>query len=254
MARPTPPEHDVLDDLNSYADHLRDWIAAHPGPVIAAGVAILGIAAAASGAHWWVSKRADRASAAIAAVERDYRTAMGAQPGAVEVPEPANPETARNTRMEYGEKLLAVAREHGGAAARIGSLSAADLFARAGASDRAAEAVDAALQGIASDDPVRGLALRRRASILEAGGKYADAASAYLEAAEVPGFALRTWSRADAARCLVDAGDRPRAIEIARALESEPDAAALPPHLGALLAGLRASAAEASAPPSPATP
>lgn len=253
MARPTPPEHDVLADLNSYADHLRDWIAAHPKPVIAAGLVILGIAGLASATHWWVGNREERASAAIASVQRDYRAAMGAPSGGGDVPEPANPETARNARMEYGTRLLDAAREHeGSAAAELARLNAADLFEHAGASDRAQEAIDAALQGLGADSPIRGLALRRRAALLEAGGRHADAAAAYLEASEIPDFPLRTWSRADAARCFAEVGESERAAEIARALESESDTENLPPHLSQRLASLRAGAA--AAPPAAPTP
>lgn len=250
MARPTPPTHDVLDDLNSYADHLREWVARNPVPIIATGILVLCIAGAIGGYRWWETERQDGAAAAVAKLSEEYRAAMGAQPGSAEIAEPANPETARTTRMDFATRLMAAADEHSGAAsARIARLQAADLFARAGADDRANDAIAASLEGVSANDPLRGLLLRRSAAAHESAGHWAEAAAAYLAAGEIEGFPLQLWSKADAARCFAEAGDRSRAADLSRAIESDPAAAAaLPPHLTEILEGLRSGAAAAATP------
>ncbi len=244
-----PPTHDVLDDLNSYADHLREWVAKNPVPIIAGGVLVLGIAAAIGVTRWWEERSHDMAAAAFATIDREYRAAMGATPGSIEVPEPANPETARSTRMDFATRLLAAADEHAGSGiARAARLEAADLFSRAGAEDRAAEALKSAMDGLPDSDPVRGLLLRRSAVTHESAGRWSEAAADYLAASEIERFPLRVWSKADAARCLAEAGDAARAAELARSLESDATASTLPPHLVQILSGLRAAAPPSSSP------
>lgn len=251
MARPTPTQHDVLDDINSFADHLRDWIAANPGPVIGAAAVVLLTALGVSTWRYVDGRREDRAAAALAKLDDGYRTAMGAAPGAVEIPEPANPETARATRREYATKLLELAAsESGTAAAVLARLAASDRLIEVGDGPKALEELQATLPLVGADDPVRGLVLERIAAAEESAGRWKEAAEAHAEAAGLTSFPLRAWSKAEAARCFAQAGDLGRAGAFARELEADPAAMqGLPPHLVAELAEIRAKAPEVPAAP-----
>lgn len=236
------------------ADRLRDWISSNPLPVLAGAALVLAAAGAFGGWRAWSAGREDRASLAAAEVERDYLKAMGAAPGSVEIVEPANPETGKNVRREYSEKFLAVAAEHPRSrAAWSARIAAGDLLLAAGEIERAIEVWNEAVATLDRADAGRGLALQRIASAHENAGRWKDAGEAYAAAGEVPGFPLRTYTLAQAARSFVEAGDTERAIAIARTLELQPGDTTLPGHLQALIGDLRArgglGAQAAGAPP-----
>lgn len=254
MARPTPTQHDVLDDINSFADRLRDWIAANPVPVIAGAAVVLLAAGSLSAWRWWDGRREDRAAMELAKLDEGYRTAMGAMPGSIEIQEPANPETARATRREYATKYLDLASsEAGSTAAIVARLSAAARLDEVGDDPKALEELRATLPLVGSADPLRGLVLDRIASAEESAGNWKAAAEAYAEAASLTTYPLRSWAKAEAARCFAQAGDLGRAAAFARELAAEPEATqGLPPHLQAELAEIRARAPEA--PEAPAAP
>jgi len=252
LARPThTPPHDVLDDINSFADHLRDWIAGNPVPVVTGAVLALALAAGVGGWRWWDTRREDRAAAALAKLEGEYRTAMGAGPGVAEVPEPANPETATATRREYATKLLALAQENDGTgAATLARLAAADRLSEVGEMPQAADELRAALPDLSASNPVRGLVLLRIAAAEESAGHWREAAEAYAEAGALPSFPLQAWAKADAARCYREAGDGARALALAQELGADPSATVnLPPNLSAALAEIRSGAPAATPAP-----
>lgn len=245
MARPTTP-HDVLDDINSFADHLRDWIAGNPLPVIGGAVLILALAGGVGAWRWWDGRQEDRAAAALAKLEDGYRTAMGAVPGAVDLPEPANPETAKATRRDYATKFLELASsESGTKAAILARLAAGDRLVEIGDRDAALQELQAALPQVGKGDPLRGLVLERIAAIEEAAERWKEAAEAHAEAGSLDAYPLRLWARAEAARCFARAGDLGRAAAYVQEIEADPTAKqSLPPHLVAALAEIRAKAPE----------
>jgi predicted negative regulator of RcsB-dependent stress response len=232
--------HTTLEEIESIADRIANWIGANPAAVIAVAGFILLAAGSYGGWVAWRSSREDNASFALASLERDYLKAMGAAPGATEITEPANPETGKAVRREFAEKLLAMASEHSHtSASSVARLTAGDLLAAAGEPEKALDAWQAALGGIGRNPALRGVALRRVATALEAQGKWSEAAAANLEAGELTGFPLRQWALADAARCYAEAGDRDRAASIADRVESQGSSDELPPALAAKLAELR---------------
>jgi len=251
LARSNPTPHDVLDDINSFADRLRDWIAANPVPVVAGALVLLLVTAGVSTWRWWEDRREDRAGAALATLEDGYRTAMGATPGASEIPEPANPETARATRREYATKFLDLAAsEAGSRAAVLARLEAAARLDELGDGPQALEALRAALPSVGAGDPLRGIVLERIARAEESAGNWKEAAEAHAEAASLTSYPLRSWAKAEAARAFAQAGDPGRAAAFASELAADPEASqSLPPHLQAELAEIRARAPEAPAAP-----
>jgi tetratricopeptide (TPR) repeat protein len=240
--------HTTLEEIESIADRIASWIGANPVAVIALAGSILLAAGSYGGWVAWHSSREDSASFALASVERDYLKAMGAAPGATEITEPANPETGKALRREFAEKLLAMADEHPHtSASTVARLTAGDLLAAAGEPEKALDAWRAALSGIGRNPALRGVALRRVATALEAKSNWSEAAAANFEAGELAGFPLRQWALADAARCYAEAGDMDRAVSIANRVESEGSLEELPPSLVAKLAELRARGAAGTA-------
>ena len=235
--------HTTLEELESYADRIAHWIGTNPIAVVAFIALILIAAAGYGGVKAYTGHREDAGSAALAKVERAFLDAMDASAGSIEIVEPANPETAKTVRRDYAQKLLAVADEHSGsAAAAVARITAGDLLAKAGDPGPATEAWRAGMAGLGARDPLRGIALQRIAAARKAEGQWAEAGAAYLEAAELPGFPLRRWALADAARAYAEAGDLDRATGIAVRVAADGDAKELPPHLEQQMAELRARA------------
>lgn len=225
-----------LTEIDSYVDRGADWVADHPAIVLTvAGAILLGAAAVGGYANWRASTE-DEASAALAVVRAEYLEAMGAAPGAVEVPELANPETAAAVRSEFLERFREVAEETAGTSTaalawvEVGSLHEADGDAAA-----AIETWRSALAKLPRSSPLRGLVLQRIAHVQEDQGQLHEAAETYLEAAELPQFPLRYRTMADAARTFAAAGDAGRAVELYQRLQSEAPDLSLPPYLAARL-------------------
>ena len=86
---------ETLQEIESVFDRLARWAAANPRQVLGLLGAILLVTAALSLWSWARERSETRASAAVAQVQTEYLSAMGAAPGSYEVVEPANPETAR---------------------------------------------------------------------------------------------------------------------------------------------------------------
>jgi tetratricopeptide (TPR) repeat protein len=213
--RNNPSEPGVLvQELDSVFERAAQWIGERPQIALAVIVAILAAAALAGGLHSWRQSRSHAAEAAVAGVWDAYLAAMGAEPGARDVPEPANPELARKTRAEFATKLLAAASEHdASAAAALGRLQAAELLEKNGDAAGAFAARELAAKSAPRSSGVAAVALSRYAVALEAKGDVAGAAQAFEEAAEIetPG---RVLALADAARCYAQLGKREQALRL----------------------------------------
>ena len=234
---------DVFDEIESSADRLGDWVRSHAAWL---GLGVL----VAIGGSWavqaWVQHsdtREEEASAALAAARNRFLQAMGAAPGASEVPELANPAAAGRIREEYRAALGQVAEAHagtvGGALARLEAVELSE-------EDRGPEATLAELQGLLAELPVgaslRPIALQRIAQTQEALGRFADAAASYEAAADVRSYPLRHLARAEAARCYAEAGERARALALYDQLAVEAPDLQLPEHHRVLGRELRATA------------
>lgn len=255
MARhPDSAASDALEEIESFGERIAGWVGANPIPVLVGVALVLGVAGGYGGYVAWSSGREDRASVALAAVQRGYLEAMGATPGAVEIPEPANPATAAAARRDAVDKLLALSREHGGTtAALMASMEAGDLLVELGDRDRAIEVWQGIVDRPADGSALRGLLLVRIAQAHEAAGRWSEAGESYARAGDVEGYPLRAWALADAARAFAEAGDAARAQTLAVRVGTEPGAAALPERMVSELAELRAAGpgpAPAASPPS----
>ena len=244
MARRHPHEAgETLIEIQSFADHFAEWLRVHwkiPAAVLAAAIVIAG---AAAGLQAWRDHRELAAAGAVAAADREFLAAMGAQPGTSTFEEPANPETGKKARREAADRLLEVARAHAGTGAAVQArIEAATLLAQAGAADQAVDLWREVLASGEAGPELTALVQVRIAQADEVAGRWAEAAKAYQEAGEQRAYPLWAWALADAARCLVEAGDRDQAARIAERLRTDAPDVDLPPHLAALLEDLRSAA------------
>jgi hypothetical protein len=253
---------DTLEELESIGERLVQWVGANPVIVLGVAGAILLGAASFGGYRAWSSSQANRGSAALATLHADFVGAMGGKVSDIEVPEPANPETAKTVRTEYADKYVALAKEWSGSpTGALALLEAGQLFAKLGNTDRALEVFQQAASEAPAASPIRGVLDSRVGHLLEEKGDFAAAAAAHEAAASVPGFPLRDDALADAARCYAEAGKPDQALAIYQRLKSESPDLKLPPHVEARLEELEArsfsapaAAPAAAAPAAPAAP
>jgi len=239
---------ETLGELESGFERITRWVAEHPVPVIAA----IGILLASVGAWEFARSRVERreveASNAFDETQTAYLVAMGAEPGAIDVPALANPEAAKRIRAEYAEKYRSLAQAHPGTLpAALAWLEVADLLE----ADRDADAILESLQKSLAEQPgnprLMGLVHQRIAQLYEDRGQMAEAAAEHEAAGALPDFPLRYFALADAARCYAQAGDRARALALLERVESEAkEGFSLPAPLRGLLRELRADRASSA--------
>lgn len=212
---------DALEEIQSAADRLAEWIQDHLVIVLGTLVAALAIA---GGIQFGLSAREKReaaASTALAVVRTAYLDAMGAPGGSLEVPELANPEAGTRIRAEFAPRFAEVADAHAGTVSgALARLESGNLLAESGDLQRAAEVWQGLLAEARLQDDLRGLVLQRLAHAHEDAGRWLEAAERHEEASVLSGFPLRHWALADAARCFATAGEDERALESYQRLET----------------------------------
>jgi hypothetical protein len=224
MARKShhPAAGETLEEIQTAADRLAEWIRTHLVLVIGGIAALLVVA----GGIQFVSSRDARseeaASTALARVGADYLAAMGAPLGALEVPELANPEAAERIRREYVERYGELAGEHRGTVSgALALVAAGDLLRASGDASGAIELWEELLQESSTPDSVRGIALQRVAAAHEDAERWLEAGEQHEQAAALAGYPLRHWALADAARCFASAEENARALALYDRLEAE---------------------------------
>jgi hypothetical protein len=234
---------ELVQELDSAFERGANWVGQRPLVAVGAIGVLLLAAAVAGGVSSWQTRDAHAAEAEIAGVYDAYLAAMGASPGARDVPEPANPEVGRRAREEFAAKLLAAAKRHDdSAAAALGRLQAADLLDLNGDSAGAFAARELAARSAPRSSGVAAIALGRYAVALEDNGDLAGAAEAFAAAAEIdsPG---RVLALGDAARCFAQLGNKQRALKLFAEAERL-GADELPVHVKQRLVELRGGSAQ----------
>ena len=187
-----------------------------------------------------LNRREASASDALDQVKASYLRAMGASPGAIEVPELANPDAARGIQDQYAVKFEEIAEAHpntvGSALARI---EEAELLAARGDTDAATALLETTAKDLGGNDRLQGLVLQRIAQWHEDGERWAEAAASHEAAGSLDEFPLRFWALLDAARCYARAGDGAHAVVLFDQVEAEAPEHAVPPHLRSLSRELR---------------
>jgi tetratricopeptide (TPR) repeat protein len=245
---------DTLEELESIGERLAQWVGGNPVIVLSIAGAILLAAASYGGYRTWSHSQANSGSAALATVHGDFVAAMGGKPTDVDIPEPANPETAKAVRTEYADKYLAVAKEWSGSAAgALALVEAGQIFAKLGDTDRALETFQQAATEAPAGSPIRAVIESRVGHLLETKGDFEAAARAHEAAAAIPDFPLRDDALADAARCWAEAGKPDQALAIYQRLKASSPDLELAPHVEARLEELEARNF-GNAPAAPETP
>jgi predicted negative regulator of RcsB-dependent stress response len=249
MARKPPAASETLDEIQSAADRMANWIRANLVLVSISVVGLLALIGTASLVSSSRSGKEEDASIALAETRVAYLAAMGAGPDAIEVPELASVEAARRIRAEYGARFEAIAEEHAGTvAAAMARMEVAQLALDAGDQEQALAIFEQTLEDGAGGDRLHGLVLQRLAQALEDAERWEEAAARHQQAAELPGYPLRHWALADAARCRATAGDRGAARALYERLKSAAPELRLPEHQRAAMRELSAAEAAVSSP------
>jgi hypothetical protein len=238
---------ETLHEIESIFDRLARWTADNPALVLALVTAILLGAAAIGGFGAWRSRNEAKASAELAGIEADYQRAMGAKPGQLDIPEPANAEAAAKTRREFATRLLEAADRLAGTRAEVSArLAAGTLQSELGEHDAALASWRAAADAAPRRSALEALARVRLAAGLESAGDPAAAAEAYLAAGQIEEFPGRVLALGDAARGFAEAGQTERALEVFAGITEE-ERKQLPVYVTARLTELRLGAQPAEA-------
>lgn len=223
----------VIEEFESIAERLAGWVGEHPFWVGGFVALSLGLAAAYGGYDSWHTHREQDASAALDRVRSEYLKAMGAVPGALEVPELANPDTAQRIKREFVAQFAQVATERRGTVAgTLAALEQGNLMEETEEEwDSAIEIWTGALEGAPRNGRLRAIVWERIAQAQEEAGRWIEAAEAHEQAGRISSFPLRYRALADAARCYAAGDQLERAGALFDRLTHEAPALRLPEHI-----------------------
>ena len=241
MAR--KPEHKqshVIEEIESFAERGAQWVRGHLPLSIAALLSVLGATAAIGVQGANQARDAETASDALDQVTAEFLQAMGAEPGALTVPELANPAAAEAIQIEFSELFGVVAEEHAGTvAASLARIEQGRLAATAGETDAAVAIWQGAIEDLDGNPVFQAIVEQQIAQAYESDARWLEAAESYERAGAVESYPLRYWALAEAARCLQQAGEIERARELALKLKADAPELMLPQHLSAMFEELR---------------
>lgn len=235
---------DTLEELRVLSDaQWTPWLYTNRVRLIAGALTVLLFTGVFSAALWWQQRSAQKAAHEFSSVQRDFDKAMGAEDGALDYVEPANPETARQVREEYLSRFMTVAMRHSKTqAAAMAWLEVGRLHERKGDATQALEAWKNAVAQVPGQTALRAVLLERLAIAYEAAGEWDKAAEQHLAAGKIQEYPLRISASAAAARAYLEAGNTQKAIEIYQPIAArEEDAKEVPLHIRARLDELLAA-------------
>ena len=240
---------ETLDAIEGWGDRIAEKITQNPVPILVGAISILVVAAVVGLAGDYSESGTEASASALAKVQGVYRSSMGATPGSLEVPEPANPETARRLRTEAIRGYEEVAVEHPGTpAAAIAWLESGKLQGELGNREAEQEAYQNGLNAAEAESGLVAFLRVREATALEADGQYAAAAESYEAAADVPLNPLKYDMLAEAARCWAQAGDAKRARMVYQRIQVEATDYLMPAYTEARLRELQPDGESAGSP------
>lgn len=223
---------DMIVEFESALERFARWVSEHRVLSVSLFCGIL----LAAGAWGTLQSRqrhsSEAASLALEEARAEYIRDAGGEPGSSEIPELANPETARVIRQAALARFLEVAAGHPDQiAGALALVEAADLLDALGRPQERDQRLQEALERSRANPRLAGLLEQRVAAGLEEESRWSDAADAHQRAAQIEDYPLRAWAWIDAARCQLAAGQPERALEsLQRQREIDPDLI-LPDHL-----------------------
>jgi tetratricopeptide (TPR) repeat protein len=255
LARRKDDPADTLEELESLGERLATWAAVNSRLVLGTAAVILVVAAAYGGYRAWSASREASASEALASIQSELAVALGGSPTDLQLPEPANPETARQVRTEFAERLSELGRQHEGTAAgALARLQAGDLYERVNDPERALAAWDAGIRDLSSGSPLAAILHSRRGYLFEQEGQFAEAAREHEAAGAVEAYPLRYQELGAAVRCWLDAGQPDTALALYQRIQKESPDTKLPPYVESQMQELQASRGDAPRQEAPSAP
>ena len=220
------------------------WLGEHQRQLLAGAVGLLLLAGGWGYMANSGQEQADEADTALSEVQSGYRVAMGASPGSVAIPEPANAEVAREVREEFSALYAGVGEAYPGTGAgAVAFLEAGKLQQALGDAEAAVAAYHAGVDSLGENDALRGFLWSRMGSVYEDSGRWSEAAEAYAKAGALKAYAIHAGATAAAIRAYIHAGEPTAALGAADELaRSDPDFT-LPQFLQAQVDELRLAAA-----------
>ena len=236
----------TLDEIESAGDRLVVWLAKNQRLLLAIAAGILLAAGGWGYASTTSQETSSAADAALAAAQNEYRTAMGGQPGEMTIPEPANPEAARQIREEFAALFAQVGQDHlGTGPGAVAFLETGKIQQALGNAPAAIASYTTGLDSLPEADALRGFLWTRLGSVYEADGQWAEAAEVYAKAGALKGYAIRAGASASAIRSYIHAGQPSAALGLADQLQASAPGFVLAESLQAEVAELRYAAAQA---------
>ena len=232
----------ALQEIEREGDRLADWLTENQMLVFAVAGGVLALAAIVGFTIQGQQSARIEAAANFAKLQTDYRVAMGASPSAFEIAEPANPETAREVRTDFVARFAELATEHrGDTIGALASLEKASIEEALGDTEAALATIDASLDAQPGGAATRDYLESRRAALLEAAGRFGEAAGAWTAAAS-EGNPIRAELLGHAARCWAEAGETEKALAVWSEIETLDGATRIPPYVRARMEELAAGA------------
>lgn len=241
MARRSKEPHDTFEELESLGKGLVGWAQEHLLLLASVGVGILVVAAVVGAAQSWRRAQTDEASAAVADLRREFVVAMGGAPNDTVVPEPANPETAREVREQFATRFSEVARRYSGTgAAALAALDAGGLYLTLDFPEQALDLWQEGARATDQDSALRALLEARVGHLLEDAGRFDEAARAHEAAGSVASYPMRGTALGDAVRCWLAADKPDQALRVFEHVEQEFPELQLPDYVVGPIQQLRA--------------
>lgn len=240
---------ELIEEFEGAADRVANWVSEHAwlvgGGLVAVLLAVWGIQAVGEAGR----EEEAAASNALDAARSSYLLALGAAPGAFEIPELANPAAAEAIHEEYLEKFQALANDHPGTVAgTLARFESATLMDELGRSEQTAALWQEALAEAVGNPRLEGMLQQRIAAAHEDADAWSQAATAHEAAAAIADYPLRYWAMVDAGRCWLAAGEPERALGFFDQVETEAPELRLPDHIKVVVRELREASAAGSKP------
>ena len=161
-----------------------DWLATRLRTVLILSGGLVLAGALAAGLYEYRERSEESAQTELAQVETRFATAMGSDPDAIWITEPANPDVAQEAREQAVAGLTALIEDYARTrAAQIAALRAAEIEVDLDRLEPAQARLEQLTEDLSERDPLRGIALRLLGYAYEQRQQYAQAAESYAEAA-----------------------------------------------------------------------
>jgi predicted negative regulator of RcsB-dependent stress response len=210
------PHSDTESRLEGFEARLQDafdWINSHGREFMIGLVVVLLAGGIAAGIWEWRRRSVEAAQSELNAIEARFTTDMGANPGELFVPEPANVDQATKARETAVTALDAFSAAHAGSGlAAIAGVKAAELEVDLGKLDAANARLEKVIASLGERDARRAIALRLRGYILDQQGNPMAAGEAYESGGKIESYYARALLFIDAGDCFSRANAPERAI------------------------------------------